>query len=99
MKFTREQCLEMAAELASGEATLDSLAAKFHVPQRSIISKLAHEQLYVKRKYQSKTGEAPRTKEQLIEDLALAIEVDPSTLESLEKANKSVIRLLLQKFS
>ena len=72
------------------------LAIKYDVSERSIIAKLSSMDVYRKKPYLNKRGELPQKKSELIERLAEALDVNLELLESLEKANKNVLLLLLK---
>ena len=65
--------------------------------QRSLIAKLSSLGVYQKKGYLTKRGEVPVKKGEHIETLAELLEVAPEMLESLEKVNKSVLVLLINK--
>ena len=67
------------------------------VPERSLIAKLSSLGVYQKKGYLTKRGEVPVKKGEHIETLAQLLEVAPEMLESLEKVNKSVLVLLINK--
>jgi Zn-dependent peptidase ImmA (M78 family) len=75
------------------------LALRLGVPDRSVIAKLSSLGLYQKKVYLSKTGQVPIKKEEYIEKLAKVLNVNIDRLESLEKANKSVLSMLLTALS
>ena len=83
------------ADYAAGVATHDQ-AEKLQVPERSVIAKLSSLGVYKRKVYLNKRGEPPVKKEEYIERLAKLLEVDLQLLESLEKVNKNVLKLLEQ---
>lgn len=93
MKYTTEVVADISSKYLAG-ASAEELAAQLDVPVRSIIAKLASIGLYKKKEYLNKRGEVPVRKEEYIDRLAKLLEVHPDRLESLEKANKSVLILL-----
>src|ERR1035437_3353222 len=70
-----------------------------NVPERSIIAKLSSLGVYKKKEYLTKRGELPIKKSEYIEKIALLLDVDEETLDSLEKVNKNVLYLILLKLS
>lgn len=93
MKYTRE-IEEELTKLYQAGTSVDDLAAKFDVPQRSVIAKLSSLGVYKRKEYLNKRGEVPVKKEEYIERIAELLHVNLDLLESLEKANKSVLILL-----
>lgn len=93
MKYTPEVVADISSKYLAG-ASAEELAAQLDVPVRSIIAKLASIGLYKKKEYLNKRGEVPVRKEEYIDRLAKLLNVQPDRLESLEKANKSVLILL-----
>lgn len=69
------------------------------VPERSLIAKLSSLGVYEKKGYLTKRGEVPVKKGEHIETLAELLDVAPEMLESLEKVNKSVLVLLINKLN
>jgi hypothetical protein len=72
------------------------LADEFSVPRRSIIAKLSSLGLYKRKGYTDKRGNLPIKKERYVEMIAEALDKDVCLLESLEKVNKSVLKLILE---
>ena len=93
MKYSIEDSIKMT-ELYKGGVTVDSLAETFGVPEKSIIAKLSSLGVYEKKAYVNKRGEPPVKKDQYIEQIADLLEVNLELLDSLEKANKSVLILI-----
>jgi len=93
MRYTQEICDLITRQYAEGTPTLE-IATSLEVPERSIIAKLSSLGVYQRKQYVNKRGETPRKKEELIEKLAVQLGVNLDLLESLEKANKSVLLLL-----
>ena len=93
MRYTQEICDLITKRYAEGVSTPD-IAAELGVPDRSVIAKLSSLGVYQRKQYVNKRGETPRKKEELIEKLAVQLGVNLDLLESLEKANKSVLLLL-----
>jgi hypothetical protein len=72
----------------------EELAAQLDVPVRSVIAKLSSLGVYQKKSYLNKRGEVPVKKEEYIDRLAVLLNVSIDRLESLEKVNKNVLKLL-----
>jgi hypothetical protein len=75
-------------------ATVERLATMLDRSKKSIIGKLSREGVYRREVYVTKTGEKPITKLEIVEDIAAALEVEVQQLSGLEKAPKTVLKLL-----
>jgi hypothetical protein len=93
MKYTPEVTTKLVADYQSGVST-EELAAQLDVPVRSVIAKLSSLGVYQKKSYLNKRGEVPVKKEEYIDRLAVLLNVSIDRLESLEKVNKNVLKLL-----
>lgn len=93
MKYTPEVTAKLVEDYQSG-ASAEELAAQLDVPTRSVIAKLASLGVYQKKTYVNKRGETPIKKEEYIDRLAVLLNVNIDRLESLEKVNKNVLKLL-----
>lgn len=93
MKYTPEVTTKLVADYQSGVLT-EELAAQLDVPVRSVIAKLSSLGVYQKKSYLNKRGEIPVKKEEYIDRLAVLLNVSIDRLESLEKVNKNVLKLL-----
>lgn len=93
MKYTPEVTNKLVADYQSGVST-EELAAQLDVPVRSVIAKLSSLGVYQKKSYLNKRGEVPIKKEEYIDRLAVLLNVNIDRLESLEKVNKNVLKLL-----
>ncbi len=93
MKYTPEVTNKLVADYQAG-ASAEELAAQLDVPTRSVIAKLASLGVYQKKTYVNKRGETPIKKEEYIDRLAVLLNVNIDRLESLEKVNKNVLKLL-----
>ena len=56
--------------------TVERLAQEFDKSVKSIIGKLSREGVYKKTEYLTKTGEKPRTKQEIVENLASKLDLD-----------------------
>ena len=74
--------------------TVERLAQEFDKSVKSIIGKLSREGVYKKTEYLTKTGEKPRTKTQIVENLASKLDIDITALAGLEKAPKQSLKNL-----
>ena len=108
MKYDKETIDLITAGYLAGKTALD-LAAELSdhmtkktglidtVPERSVIAKLASLGIYKKKVYRTKRGDMPVSKAEYIEKLAKLLDTDSEFLESLEKVNKAVLALLVEK--
>lgn len=95
MKYDKETTDLLLALYDGGNGTkISDLALRFSVPTKSIIAKLSSLGVYHKAPYLTKQGEPPVKKEEYIERIAAALEVNVEILDSLEKANKNVLKLI-----
>lgn len=93
MKYTKEMTDKLLQDYKTGITTSD-IALELDVPERSVIAKLSALGVYRKKEYRNKRGEVPIKKEQYIERIAELLNVNIDILESLEKCNKNVLKLL-----
>lgn len=93
MKYDATTTQKLLHLYGLGAKTVD-LAVEFDVPERSIIAKLASLGVYKRKEYVNKRGEVPVKKEEYIERIAKLLNTNAEMLESLEKVNKNVLRLL-----
>ena len=94
--LSRSDCLKLMEEKGMSELEASPLT---HVPERSIIAKLASLGVYKKKGYLTKRGETPVKKEEYIERIAALLDVQAEFLESLEKVNKGVLALIATKLT
>lgn len=97
MKYTKEITDKLVLDYKSG-VTVQQLANSLQVPERSVIAKLSSLGCYQKKQYLNKRGEVPKKKSEHIEQLAQLLRVESERLESLEKVNKLVLQLLIDRF-
>jgi hypothetical protein len=93
MKYTKEITDRIIADYKA-KVPVKDIAATIDVPERSVIAKLSSLGVYEKKTYVNKRGELPVKKSQHIDRIAELLEVDAETLESLEKVNKAVLKLI-----
>jgi len=98
MKYTKELTDRIVADYKSG-MDVPTIAHSLGVPDRSIIAKLSSLGVYHKKVYVNKRGEVPVKKYEMIERLAQLLGVPSDQLESLEKVNKNVLKLLETRLS
>ena len=93
MKYDHENTKILTEKYAQG-ASVAELALEFDVPERSIIAKLSSLGVYKRKEYRDKQGNPPVKKEEYIERIAKLLNTNIELLESLEKVNKNVLKLL-----
>ena len=98
MTYTKEICDRLIADYTAG-VPVSELAELLRVPERSVIAKLSSLGVYQKKTYVNKRGEVPVKKSEHIEQIAQLLNCDLELLESLEKVNKAVLKLIQQKLS
>lgn len=98
MKYDHEASTLLATKYNAG-VSIAELALEFDVPDRSIIAKLASMGLYKRKEYTDKQGNLPVKKEVYIDRIAKLLDTNIELLESLEKVNKSVLKLLEEALS
>lgn len=96
MKYTKEVTDKLVEDYKAGIPVAD-LALELDVPERSIIAKLSSLGVYQKKQYLNKRGELPVKKSEHIERIALLLDCNLELLESLEKVNKGVLKLIEDK--
>ena len=95
MKYTKEQTDQMIEAYKAG-TTVETIANSLGVPDRSVIAKLSSLGVYQKKSYLNKRGEVPVKKEVYLEQIAKLLGRDLEVLESLEKCNKAVLKVILE---
>lgn len=98
MRYTKEICDRLVVDYNAG-VPVSELAEYLDVPERSIIAKLSSLGVYQKKTYVNKRGEVPVKKSEHIERIADLLDCDLELLESLEKVNKLVLKLIEQKLA
>lgn len=96
MKYTKEVTDKLIEDYKAGISVAD-LALELDVPERSIIAKLSSLGVYQKKQYLNKRGELPVKKSEHIERIATLLDCNLELLESLEKVNKGVLKLIEDK--
>jgi hypothetical protein len=96
MRYDKEICDRMVHDYTTG-ISVQNIAAELRVPERSVIAKLSSLGVYQKKTYTNKRGEVPVKKSEHIERISVLLDCDLELLESLEKVNKLVLRLIEQK--
>ena len=93
MKYTKE-ITDRIIEQYKAKVPVKQIATEIDVPERSVIAKLSSLGVYEKKTYTNKRGELPVKKSEHIERIAELLDVNSETLESLEKVNKQVLKLI-----
>ena len=93
MKYTKEITDRIIADYKA-KVPVKDIALAIDVPERSVIAKLSSLGVYEKKTYVNKRGELPVKKSEHIDRIAELLDVDVETLESLEKVNKAVLKLI-----
>jgi hypothetical protein len=96
MRYTKEIADKLVQDYQNG-VTKEQLAEELNVPVRSIVAKLASLGVYQKKVYVNKLGEPPVKKEFYIQRLSELLDENVELLESLEKVNKRVLQLLVDR--
>ena len=96
MRYDKEICDRMVHDYTTG-ISVQNIAAQLSVPERSVIAKLSSLGVYQKKTYTNKRGEVPVKKSEHIERISILLDCDLELLESLEKVNKLVLKLIEQK--
>lgn len=98
MRYTKEICDRLVLDYLA-QVPVATIAMQLEVPERSIIAKLSSLGVYQKKTYVNKRGEVPVKKSEHIERIADLLDCDLELLESLEKVNKLVLKLIEQKLT
>ena len=98
MKYTKEIIDRMVTDYQA-QVPVKTIALEFDLPERSIIAKLSSLGVYQKKSYTNKRGEIPVKKSEHIENIATLLDCDLELLESLEKVNKVVLKLIETRLS
>ena len=98
MKYTKE-ITDRIIEQYKAKVPVKQIATEIDVPERSVIAKLSSLGVYEKKTYVNKRGELPVKKSEHIERIAELLDVNSEVLESLEKVNKQVLKLIELKLS
>ena len=96
VNYTEEQVSNMKSVYIAfpSRETVEKLAEEYNKSVKSIIGKLSREGVYKKTEYLTKLGEKPRTKTEIVENLASKLDLDITALAGLEKAPKVALKNL-----
>ena len=98
MNYTEEQTAFLVMKYVE-DPTMDTvmkLAEEFDKTVKSIIGKLSREGVYKRAVYTSKSGEAPITKVELVNNIAENLGLEVEDLLGLDKSPKSALKTLEQ---
>ena len=96
INYTEKQVELMIEKYTSNPSreTVEELAETLDKSIKSIIGKLSREGVYKKTVYKTKTGENPETKKQIVEELAIWLDINYEAVAGLEKSPKAALKLL-----
>lgn len=96
VNYTDEQTQHMVEVYTANPTreTVDILANELGKTVKSIIGKLAREKAYQKQEYETKIGEKPITKLEIVKQIAETLKIDAKRIEGLTKASKSDLQNL-----
>ena len=96
INYTEKQVEHMVEEYTNNPCreTVENLAETLDKSIKSIIGKLSREGVYKKTVYKTKTGEAPETKKEIVEDLAGLLDLQYIQVAGLEKSPKASLKIL-----
>jgi len=98
VNYTPETTAALIADYAGGAGlTTAELAEKFGKTVRSVVAKLSREGVYKAKEYVSKTGEKPVKKDLHADKIGAILGLAENEIESLTKANKTVLVKILAK--
>lgn len=76
--------------------SVEDIALELGTKKRGVIAKLCSLGLYKRQQYVSKSGERPVRKAEYLERLAVLLDVEMFEIESLEKASKGTLKILVE---
>lgn len=99
VNYTPEQTAELVAGFRAvanesretRDAVVKAFAEKFGKTTRSIVAKLSREKEYIKKEYETKTGEKPVKKDETADAIGAVLKLSENEIESLTKANKTAL--------
>ena len=98
VNYTPEQTVAVLEAYASGTDVV-TIAESMGKTARSIIAKLSREGVYQKKVYVSKTGEKVAKKDETADAIGKILGMEEAEVESLTKANKKALKLILAALS
>jgi hypothetical protein len=96
MSYTKEITAHMLEAYTAEPTrdTVDALAEKYGKSVKSIIGKLSREGVYRREIYKTKAGLKPVTKQELVAEIASAMDAEEWQLAGLEKAPKQALTVI-----
>lgn len=94
VNYTAEQTAAIVEAYNAGK-TVESIAEMLGKSTRSIVAKLSREGVYKKKEYVTKTGEKAIKKDSLADEIGAILGMNEADIESLTKANKSALKMIL----
>lgn len=98
VNYTEEQTLKMCADYESG-VTVEAIAEELGKTVRSVVAKLSRSNVYKKKEYKTKAGEAVVKKDDLADKLAVMFNLTEAEADSMTKANKTALKKIMDKMS
>jgi len=94
--YTEAQTRHMVEEYTQNPTrdTVDALAQELGKTVKSVIGKLSREKVYIKKDYETKRGDKPATKLEMVSEIALMLNGESDRLESLVKSSKAELTYL-----
>lgn len=90
VNYTPEQTLQIVADYQAG-VNIETIAQNLGKSVRSIVAKLARENVYTAKAYTTKTGEPVVKKDAVADAIGAVLMLTESEIESLTKANKTAL--------
>lgn len=97
MRYTKEQEEKLRRLYLDEKWSVEDISNEMNLSTRSIVTKLSLMRIYVRRQYRDKTGERPISKSELVEQIAPYLNMPVEVMSSLEKANKTILKRILDK--
>jgi hypothetical protein len=94
VNYTAEQTASVVEAYNAGK-TVEIIAEMLGKSTRSIVAKLSREGVYKKKEYVTKNGEKAIKKDSLADEIGMLLQMNEADIESLTKANKSALKLIL----
>lgn len=95
MEARLKEVYDPNADQDTRDEQVAALAVELDKKPQSIRAKLVRMELYVAKEYRSKTGKKPVKKEDMVNEIASRLGILPEVMDSLTKANASVINSIL----
>ena len=96
--YTAEQTAQMKADYLAG-VTVATIAETMGKTVKSVVAKLAKEQVYKKKEYVTKTGAAPVKKDEHADAIGVIVAtLSEGEIDSLTKANKTALAKIVDAF-